>query len=551
MPNPDARARALADAFWERLLELEPLLATQVGDERYDDLLPDISKEGMEARRRVYSDALESARGVGREDLGVVERTTLDLLEEIAKRELSSSDHHLERFQAASHMWGPGQLLADLASLQRADTRERIDRYVARLRAVPRYLDSVCVILREAASSDERAPRLVVERSIGQVERLLAIPLDSSPSLAPLPESDAASRDRVLEVLRGTVMSAYEGYLSALREYLPAATETIGLHALPGGDEIYAAQILAWTTVELDAGEVHRLGAEHLRRIQEERGEIVAELGFPDAAAAVAALMGNGGGTARTREDVVRLAQTQVARGWEALQGFFGTLPQANCEVHSVEAFRERDMPMAFYQSPSDGGARPGIYYVNTGDLDERPTYSLAATTYHEANPGHHLQLTIEQEIPDRPPLRRFGGLMAGSAFVEGWGLYSERLADEMGLYLDGYERLGMLEAQAFRANRLIVDTGIHAFGWTRDRAIAQMEEGGLPHTDAVIEVDRYITMPAQALTYKIGQIEIERWRRDAEQRKGSSFSLSEFHDRLLSLGSLPLPALARELARD
>ncbi|MBI2237069.1 MAG: DUF885 domain-containing protein, partial [Actinobacteria bacterium] len=222
-------------------------------------------------------------------------------------------------------------------------------------------------------------------------------------------------------------------------------------------------------------------------------------------------------------------------------------MPKRNCEVRPVEEFREADMPFAFYQSPTDDGSRPGIYYVNAYDLPNRPLHHLATTTYHEANPGHHFQLSIEQEMGDRPPLRRFGGMLAGSAFVEGWGLYSERLADEMGLFLDEVERLGMLDAQAHRAARLIVDTGIHAFAWSRDRAIAQLEEAGVPHVDAVIETDRYISMPGQALSYKIGQIEIERWRAEFVKREGADFSLSDFHDRLLALGSLPLPALQRE----
>jgi uncharacterized protein (DUF885 family) len=213
-----------------------------------------------------------------------------------------------------------------------------------------------------------------------------------------------------------------------------------------------------------------------------------------------------------------------------------------------VEEFREKDMPGAFYYGPSTDGARPGIYYVNCSDLELRPLHHVATTTYHEANPGHHFQISIEYEFSDRPALRRFGGIISGGAFTEGWGLYSERLAEEMGLFLNDYERLGMLEAQGMRAARLIVDSGLHAFGWDRDRAVAQMVEAGVPSFDAEIEVDRYIAQPGQALAYKIGQREIERWRAEAAKREGSAFSLSAFHDRLLALGSLPLPAIDREL---
>jgi uncharacterized protein (DUF885 family) len=189
------------------------------------------------------------------------------------------------------------------------------------------------------------------------------------------------------------------------------------------------------------------------------------------------------------------------------------------------------------------------VYYINTSDLAERPLNHVAAVTFHEANPGHHFQITIEQEIPDRPALRRFGGILAGSAFIEGWGLYSERLADEMGLYEDDYERLGMLAAQGMRAARLVVDSGLHALGWERERSVAVMVEAGVASVDAEIETDRYITIPGQALAYKIGQREIEQWRAAAAEREGSAFDIKAFHDRLLGFGALPLPSLRREMA--
>ena len=205
-------------------------------------------------------------------------------------------------------------------------------------------------------------------------------------------------------------------------------------------------------------------------------------------------------------------------------------------------------MPDAFYVPGSGDGSRQGFYYVNTSDLDKRPLHHLASITYHEANPGHHFQISIDQQFSERLPLRRFGGYLAGAAFVEGWGLYSERLADEMGLYLDDYERLGMLDAQGWRAARLIVDTGIHALGWDRERSIVQMQEAGVARLSAEIEVDRYISIPGQALAYMIGQIEIQRVRTLAERREGAAFSLRAFHDSVLALGSVPLPVLHREL---
>jgi uncharacterized protein (DUF885 family) len=544
-------ARALVDRYWEGLLETEPLLGTQVGDERYDDRLPDPSEAGIAARASLHRGALDELALIHRdlEDLGL--RTTLDMLEAIAERGLAEIEHRLDRLQVVSHFWGPSQLLGELGSIQRADTPERLERYLARLRAVPAFYAAVSDVARSGVAAGVTAPRVVAERTIAQIERFLAVPVEESPALMSVPEADADGRTAVAAVLRSDALPGLDSFLAVVRdEYLPHATETIGLLAVPGGEAMYEAEILSWTTLPLAARHVHDLGIEDLDEIQGERRACAAALGSADPEAAIRELNDGGNNSLSSKDELKALAETQVTRGWEAAPMFFGRLPEQNCEVRLVEEFREADMAFAFYQPASEDGSRPGIYYVNGFELRDRPRHHLATTTYHEANPGHHFQIAIEQEMGDRPALRRFGGLMAGSAFAEGWGLYSERLADEMGLFADEGERLGMLDAQAHRAARLIVDTGIHALGWTRDRAIAQLEEAGVPHTDAVIETDRYITIPGQALAYKIGQFEIERHREEAAERRGEPFSLSEFHDRLLALGSLPLPALRRELSR-
>jgi uncharacterized protein (DUF885 family) len=542
-------ARALADRFWDQLLEDSPLLGTMVGDERYDDRLPDLGDEGR-ARREVHArEALRDLTALDRGTLDETVRTTLDVVEAIAAREVAEIENRVDRLHVVSHLWGPAQLLAEIGSAQRADTPERLDRLVGRLSSTPAYYAAAGAVAREGARAGVTAPRVVVERAIAQVERLLATPPSESPALMPVPRDDVDGRERVLAVVRDTVNPTLAGYLDALREYLPSATETLGLFALPDGDAIYRAEILAFTTLPLDPAEVHDLGVEDLEGIQQERRKVAVAMGYADPPTAIAALNASGRNTAASPEDLVRLAEEQVRKGWEAAPAAFGRLPLSNCEVRAVEPFRERDMPFAFYNPPTHDGSRPGVYYVNAFDLEHKPLHHLATTTYHEANPGHHLQIALEQELPDRPAIRRFGGTLAGAAFAEGWGLYSERLADEMGLFEDQAERLGMLDMQGMRAARLVVDTGIHAFGWSRERAIATLEGAGVPPVDAVIETDRYIALPGQALSYKIGQIEIEGHRAAAEKRGGGGFSLRGFHDRLLALGSLPLPALRRELA--
>ncbi len=541
----EERAHALVERYWDELLELEPLLGTSVGDERFDDMLPDPSEVGRARSEVVHRSSLAEAEAIDRTSLDMETRTSLDLVEAIARRFLAQLDHRTDRLAVASHLWGPGALIGDIVSIQQADTPERLDRYDARLRAIPAYIAACAQIAREGIDTGVTSPRVITERAVAQIERLLDLAPADSPAVTPV-RDDADAAERITETVRDVVWPAYGGYLEVLRDYLAHTTDTIGLSALPGGDAMYAAEILAWTSLPLSAQAVHDLGVERFEEIQRERFEIARGLGYLSPEAALAAYRDSGADTAAEPEDLVRLAEDQVKRSWDAAPAWFGRLPSANCEVRQVEEFREADMAAAFYNSPTEDGSRPGIYYINTYDLPSRDLHVIAGITFHEANPGHHFQVAIEQEFADRPRLRRFGGILAGSAFVEGWALYAERLADEMGLYANEWERLGMLENQNLRATRLITDTGIHALGWDRERAVAKLEEGGSSHTDAEIEIDRYIAVPGQALSYMVGMIEIERSRAAAEAREG--FVLRDWHDRLLGLGTIPLPALAREL---
>jgi uncharacterized protein (DUF885 family) len=546
--NHNDQVRTVADSFWEELLELQPVLGTSIGDERYDDRLPDPGEAGRAATERACRSAVDELANVDRNGIDAGARATADVLEAICQRTLEKLANRSDRFEVANHMWGPGAMLAEIASLQRADSPERLDRYDRRLHGFPAFLGASADVAREGIATGVVTPRIVAERTVAQIERILSLEPKDSPALMPVGD-DADARERIAETVRDAVYPAYASFLAMLRdEYLPVSTETIGMSALPGGEAMYATEVLAWTSLPLDPVVVHELGVERFDAIQAERFQVAAELGYGAPAEAIADRTTRGENTASTPEQLVAMAEDQVSRSWEAAPSFFGRLPSENCHVRRVEEFREADMPFAFYNPPTEDRSRPGIYYINAFDLADRALHHVASVTYHEANPGHHFQLAMEQEMTDRPPLRRFGAGLAAAAFAEGWGLYAERLADEMGLYLDGWERLGMLDNQAHRAARLITDTGIHALDWTRDAAVAKLEEGGQTHTDSVIEVDRYISLPGQALCYMIGMIEIEKARAAAAARDGSDFSVRDFHDRVLAQGQLPLPSFRKEM---
>jgi uncharacterized protein (DUF885 family) len=441
---------------------------------------------------------------------------------------------------------GPGTLLPQLAALQRADTPGGFERYEARLTGVPRFLRACIEVMREGLETGFTVPGVVVRRTHRQIEGLLRQGADGSPALEPIPESMPDERQRAVQILDEAVLPAFDDYVRELRVYADRTRDEIGLWALPDGEALYAASVHWWTSLRTPPEEIHALGLQTLETLNEERDRIARRLGFQDPSEASKAFLAGGRGP-RTPEALLDVVRRQVDRSWEASTRFFGRMPRENCEVRPVLDARAEDV-LAYYQpGPADGG-RPGIYFVNVARLEDRPLHRMAAWTYHEANPGHHLQLAIEQEASARPPIRRFSGEFASGAFVEGWGLYAERLADEMGLYADDYERLGLLDQQAFRAARLVVDTGIHAFRWSRDAVIDELQRSGLPNMEAVIEADRYIAWPGQALSYKLGQLAIERWRQAASKRLGNRFTLAAFHDRLLSLGSIPLSILEREI---
>ena len=544
-----SRIDEIAARFWEDYLRLNPTTATVYGDDRYDDVLEDPGPEGRAAVRALFEGANREAQAIPEAGLPVEDRITRDMLRIVAETVEEADDLGFHEIREVDQIDNPMTGIAQLAQFQRADTPERLEKWLARLRAYGPSVDARIQVMRDGVASGRTPARIVVERIVDQLRPTAALPADEAVLTVLSRVASDEDRARVAEVVRDVVLPADRRYLEVLeREVLPASRAVPGLVSAPDGEALYRHAIRSWTSLDLDPRDVHRVGLDELAMIDEERREIARVEGYGDVAAYRLALATDLANQAPTQAALVARATEDIARAAAVAPTMFGRLPRAGCEVRPVEAFKEQNAPFAYYFPPAIDGSRGGTYYVNTYDLPSRTYSKLASTTYHEAIPGHHFQISLEMEHPSLNVFRRLGARLAGGAYVEGWGLYSERLADELGLYRSPAERFGMLEAQAWRASRLIVDSGMHGLGWSRQQSVDWLLAAGLSETDANIETDRYIVWPGQALTYMVGMREIRRLRRELEARDGDRFDLKRFHDELIGHGSLPLATLAREL---
>jgi uncharacterized protein (DUF885 family) len=385
-----------------------------------------------------------------------------------------------------------------------------------------------------------------VRRAVEQLDRELAKPVDDWAMAQPPWASDHALQLAALrEVVRAQVAPALERERDFLRDrVLPVArTEKEGLAGLPDGEACYRAAILAHVGLPLAPAELHALGREEIARTDRELAELGArELGTPDLAATIARLRGDPALYFTSRDEILAAAQQALDRAKAAIPRYFSTLPRTDCVMRETPAYEAPYSTIAYYRQPHYDGSKPGEYFVNTYKPETRPRFELEALTWHESIPGHHLQIAIAQELGALPMFRKLDG---STAYVEGWALYTERLADEMGLYSSDLDRIGKLSYDAWRASRLVVDTGLHALGWTRQQAESYMREHtALTEINISNEVDRYIGWPGQALAYKVGQIWIQRLREEAERTLGAGFDLPAFHAVVLGAGAVTLVVL-------
>jgi uncharacterized protein (DUF885 family) len=538
----------LSDRFWQWFLSRAPIYATVLGDERYDDRLADPSAEGRAQEVAGLKGFLDDAGELNRRGLDEEDAITLDMLEVVCRVWLRQHEHQVHQLEAIQQMGGPQGVVGDLSRFQRVDTPERMDRLIRRLEAYPVFMAAHRANMAEGVAVGRTAAAPVVTRAIDQTRRMVEEPVDQSPLLVAHPELSDEDRRRIGDALEHHVRPALAEYLADLENYRAHTRAGDGVWALPDGESFYEVMILASTTLEESAQAIHDYGLAELEKIDGEKQAIAAELGYADVAAMRTALDADPANVTSVPDDIVERARRQIEAAMALAPRYFGRLPRAACEVRAVEPYQAAEAPPAFYYPPAPDGSRNGIYFVNTYQPENRPLHRLATTTYHEAVPGHHFQIALEAELEELPDFRRFGARLVGAAYPEGWGLYSERLADEMGLFETPWERLGMLDAQAWRAARLVVDTGIHAFRWDRERSIELLRRVGLSQLEAETETDRYIAWPGQALAYMIGMREILGLRHQLEQRDGDRFDLTGFHDAVLGHGTLSLSTLRREL---
>jgi len=571
----DPALAALTVDLWEEMLRGDPVFASNLGDDRYLGKLKDLSVAGLASRRERLEALSARAAAMNAAALAAADRVTLDLLREELERALIFHDAHFEQW-LVNPSGAPHIELQNLVEDQPAHTQAERDAMLARWAAMPVHVEQARQALLAGKREGRVGSRSAMEKTIAQLDELLARSVDDWPLGNPkLDPATAAFTSRLLleqlrAGLRQNLAPALASYRAVLHDrLLPVARSDAqpGLASLPGGRELYPRLILAHTGLPFTAQELHDFGLAEIARIRRE----MAVLGEKTFGPGPAGVLGRPGampaGPARedaivamvqerlrsdpalhftTRDEVEAAADNALLRAEAAVPAVFGLLPPVPCDVVRIAPHEERDTTIAYYREPAADGSRPGRYYINTYAPETRPRYEAEVLAFHESIPGHHLQISIAQELDDLPRFRREGG---PTAYVEGWALYTERLSEELGLYSSDTDRLGVLSFDAWRASRLVVDTGLHDFGWSRQQAIDYMLANTLLAPNNIAnEVDRYIATPGQALAYKVGQREILALRAEAELALGQRFDLKAFHDVVLGSGAVSLPVLRRNV---
>lgn len=562
--SPETGAAAVQQLFadyWEENLQRHPLTATFVGDPRYNDRLPNTLSADYRAQEHAFEQKwLERIRGIDASALNEQDRLSVEIFRRDREKALDG-----ERFPGyllpLNQFYSFSSTLAQLGSGTSAQpfrTVQDYDHWLSRMAQMPALFDQAIANMREGAAKGIVQPRALMDKVVPQLDALIVSdPRDSLfwQPVAKMPtEFPVAERERLTsayaDAIGGQVMPAYTRLRDFIRdEYLPKARSTHGLDALPDGAAWYAYNVRSITTTDLSPAQIHQIGLDEVARIHTEMRRVIAQLGFKGDLKAFFKFLTSDPQFKFASEQALLDAYNGLRERVEAgVPTLFSVTPKAGFEIRPVEAFRAKSAAGGSYMRPSEDGSRPGVFYVNTYDLPSRKTWDMEDLFLHEAIPGHHFQLAIQQELRGVPAFRRFGSF---TAFIEGWGLYAESLGKELGVYRDPYMYFGYLQNELWRAIRLVVDTGLHSKGWAREQVIEYMlANSAESETQSIAEAERYMAIPGQALAYKIGELKIRQLRAKAQTALGERFDVRSFHAEVLKDGAVPLDVLENKSDR-
>ncbi len=556
-----AQLDALYEEYWEEYLKMSPVTATYIGDERYNDQLVDSDSAENRAKTHEFNQRwLDRVSAIG--DGGLSGQALLSYQIFIRERSDALAGEQFPAWmQPINQMYTSASMIVLLGSGAQAQpfkTVQDYENWIARASRVPMVFDTEIANMRAGMAKGVVRPRVLMAKVVPQLDAIITEKPEDTAFWAPVSKMPAdfsvAERKRLTlayhNLIAERLLPAYRKLRDFIRDdYLPKSRTSVGIDKLPNGVAWYAYSARIGTTTDLTPAQIHQIGLDEVARIHGEIEKVMAQVGFKGSMTQFFAFMQKDKRFEFKNEEALLADYRKLEAIIEAhIPEQFSLVPKSKFEIRAVEPFRAESAAGGEYQSPSADGSRPGIFYVNTFDLPTRKTWDAEDLFLHEAIPGHHFQIALQQELTNIPKFRRFGG---NNAFVEGWALYAESLGKDLGVYKDPYLYFGRLQGELWRAVRLVVDTGLHSKGWTRDQVIKYMHDNSSVSTpDAIAEAERYMAWPGQALGYKIGELTIQRLRAKAESELGAGFDIREFHAQVIKDGALPLGILEDKINR-
>ena len=547
---------ALLDEAWEWRVAEYPLLASRLGDRRYNERWTDLSIEAFEQRHEVRRDFLRRLRVIDSSALSTGDQLNYDLMRRQLQNDIDA--HQFRDYLMPINQRGGVQSLDSVAEGLRLRTVQDYEHWLTRIGSIPQVIEQTMDLQEEGRKNGYMPPKILMQRLPPQIDTQLVENGEDSPfyrAFASIPDGIPVKeqerlRNKAKTIIEESLVPAYREFSRYMNDtYLPASRDSIGASSLPNGEAYYEHRTRQFTTTRMTPDEIHRLGLNEVARIRAEMQLVIDELEFDGSFQEfLHFLRTDPQFYFDTPEELFDAYLAICKRIDPQLVRLFGKLPRAPYGLRPIPDNIAPDTTTAYYSRPAADGSRAGYYYVNLYRPDVRPKYEMEVLSVHEAVPGHHLQIALQMELPDLPNFRRYTGF---TAFTEGWGLYSESLGDELGLYKDPYSLFGALTYDMWRAVRLVVDTGMHYKGWTRQQAIDFfMDNAAKTELDIINEIDRYIGWPGQALAYKIGQLKIMELKAKAQQALRNDFDIRAFHDAILGSGALPLELLETRMNR-